>query len=188
MDTKLRWLLILAVLGVSGVLYANDAPVLTVPSDTQVVNEGDSLGFGVSANDPDGDSIILSAEGMPSGAAFVDNGDGTGSFSWEPGYCDSGVYEVRFIARDVGSPVMADTDYVEIEVVEVDRAPEVSDPGLQSVAEGDTLEFNVVCSDPDSCDSDMVYLVAEDLPTGASFVSDTGNPATGTFSWVPGYD
>ena len=166
----------------------NRAPVLTVPSDTQVVNEGDSLGFGVSANDPDGDSIILSAEGMPSGAAFVDNGDGTGSFSWEPGYCDSGVYEVRFIARDVGSPVMADTDYVEIEVVEVDRAPEVSDPGLQSVAEGDTLEFNVVCSDPDSCDSDMVYLVAEDLPSGASFVSDTGNPATGTFSWVPGYD
>ncbi|RKX22665.1 MAG: hypothetical protein DRP45_11185, partial [Candidatus Zixiibacteriota bacterium] len=56
------------------------------------------------------------------------------------------------------------------------------------MAEGETLEFNVICSDPDSCDSDMVYLVAEDLPSGASFVSDTGNPATGTFSWVPGYD
>ena len=188
MNTKLRLLLILAVLGMSGALYANDPPELTVPADTQVVNEGDSLGFGVSASDPDGDSVILLAEGLPAGAVFVDNGDGTGSFSWEPGYCDSGVYEVRFIARDVGSPVLADTDYVEIEVVEVDRAPEVSDPGIQSVLEGDTLEFSVTCSDPDSCDSDMVYLEAEDLPTGASFESDTGNPATGTFTWVPGYD
>ena len=165
----------------------NRPPVISVPPD-QVVDEGGSLSFDVSATDPDGDNLSFSAEGLPSGATFVDNGNGTGTFNFDPDYCQAGVYQVTFIVVDDGSPQLADTGVVQVTVVDVNRRPEISDPGPQVVDEGDTLVFGVTGTDPDVCDNDVVTLYGEDLPSGADFSGTPGNPATGTFTWVTDYD
>ncbi|MCB2230796.1 hypothetical protein KQH82_08790 [bacterium] len=77
----------------------NRGPKLT-PIRDHSVDEGQLLVFGVSAVDPDGDSITLSARSPFLTYAFVDSGNGSGSFSAEPSYYDSGSYHVTFVASD----------------------------------------------------------------------------------------
>jgi len=90
----------------------NNPPVLTVPGP-QSVNTGGHLNFGISAIDPDADSVILSAEDLPANANFDDNFDGTGTFDFNPDGAQAGSYDVRFIASD---GTKADTDFVDITV------------------------------------------------------------------------
>ena len=77
------------------------------PLGDQSVTEGNTLTFPVAASDPDGPvplvlSISNSSPSLPAAANFVDNGDGTGSFSWTPGSADVNVYSVTFAATDDG--------------------------------------------------------------------------------------
>ena len=58
-------------------------PVLTVPGP-QSVSENQNLQFGVSAVDPEGQSIDLRATGVPTGASFTDHRNNTGTFAWTP--------------------------------------------------------------------------------------------------------
>lgn len=64
------------------------------------VDEGRSLKFTVLASDPDRDPVALSASGLPSGASFNDNRNGTGAFSWTPLENQAGTYSVTFEASD----------------------------------------------------------------------------------------
>jgi len=157
----------------------NQAPEITCPG-SQSVDEGQLLEFVVSATDPDGTIPTLSAEDLPSGADFTDNGDGNGTFSWTPGYDQAGDYDVTFVASD---GFLEDSCVVDITVDNVNRPPVINCPGPQTVTEGELLEFVVSATDPDGT---IPSLSAEDLPSGASF-SDNGD-GTGTFSWTPGYD
>ena len=78
----------------------NNPPELD-PIGDKTIEEGQELYFTVSASDADGNIPSLSAGNLPTGAEFTDNGDGTGTFSWTPGYEQSGVYEnVHFEATD----------------------------------------------------------------------------------------
>jgi hypothetical protein len=77
-------------------IIPNRSPVLGAIGN-KTVNEGATLAFTVSASDPDGDAIALSATGLPTGATF----DATnGSFSWIPDFIRSGNYTVAFSAND----------------------------------------------------------------------------------------
>jgi hypothetical protein len=59
----------------------NAQPTLSLPGD-QSQDYHDALTFGISASDVNlGDSIALSASGLPSGLTFTDNGDRTGTVS-----------------------------------------------------------------------------------------------------------
>jgi uncharacterized protein (TIGR03437 family) len=73
-----------------------EAPVLTLPGDQAVV-AGNLLTFTVSAADPGGQPVILSAGTLPAGAAFDPN---SGAFSWTPAAAQQGVYTVAFTATD----------------------------------------------------------------------------------------
>ena len=84
---------------VTGGGVENRAPTVTAPL-TEQVNEGAHLAFTVTASDPDGDHVTLSADSVPSGASFADQGDNTGAFSWTPDAAQSGVYEVAFAGND----------------------------------------------------------------------------------------
>ncbi len=56
---------------IAGAVSAQQAPVLD-PIGSQSVDEGANLNFGVSASDPDLDSLILSAVNLPSNATLTD--------------------------------------------------------------------------------------------------------------------
>ncbi|VAW19110.1 hypothetical protein MNBD_BACTEROID05-585, partial [hydrothermal vent metagenome] len=83
----------------------NTAPVLSAVVDQSVV-EGDSLSFNVLSSDVDGDSLSLSASLLDGsalstiGASFVDNGDGTGSFSFVPSAAQVGSIALKFSVTD----------------------------------------------------------------------------------------
>jgi hypothetical protein len=78
---------------------ANTQPTLTVPG-AQSQDYHDSLTFGISATDPDpGDSVALSASGLPSGLNLTDNGDDTGTVSGTI-TAPPGVYTATFSADD----------------------------------------------------------------------------------------
>ncbi|MCK4857933.1 MAG: IPT/TIG domain-containing protein, partial [candidate division Zixibacteria bacterium] len=141
---------------VGGFTYvANSVPVIS-PIGSQTVVEGDNLNFGVSATDPDLDSLILTAENMPANATFTDHFDGTGSFDFNPDFIQAGIYNVTFIASD---GALADTEVVAITVNEAgNQAPELAAIGVQSVTEGDNLNIAVSATDPDL---DSLILSAE---------------------------
>ncbi|NNE07195.1 MAG: tandem-95 repeat protein, partial [Gemmatimonadetes bacterium] len=156
----------------------NRAPFITVPG-AQAVEEGDTLSFAVNATDPDGDPLTLGALELPSGAAFVDSGNGSGLFTFAPDFGQSGSYTIDFTASD-GSAV--DTAAVSIAVGDVNRAPAISTPDSRSVSEADSLALLVTATD---ADGDELVLSVEGVPANASF-EDRGD-GTGDFVFRPDY-
>ncbi|MDY6865631.1 MAG: Ig-like domain-containing protein, partial [Halobacteriota archaeon] len=124
-----------------GEVSVNRPPELDAIGDKSV-NEGVLLAFTVTASDPDGDTVTLDASPLPlpTGATFTDNGDGTGDFSWTPGFGQSGSYPVTFTASD-GS--LTDDEEITISVGDVNRPPELDAIGDKSVNEGVLLAFTV---------------------------------------------
>ncbi|MCR4394502.1 MAG: putative Ig domain-containing protein, partial [Dehalococcoidales bacterium] len=87
-------------------------PPLLEPIGNKSVSAGQTLVFTISATDPDGDSLIYSATGLPPGARFNPS---TRTFSWTPSNDQEGVYKnIRFEASD-GSLV----DFEDIQVIVV---------------------------------------------------------------------
>ncbi len=93
---------------------ANQPPAL-VEIGPRSVTEGETLAFNVTASDPNGTTPALFAENRPENSSFVDNGNGTGAFSFTPNNTQAGTYNVTFIAFD---GELADTEIVAIEVTE----------------------------------------------------------------------
>jgi len=160
-------------------LAQNVAPVLD-SIGPQSVNEGQVLSFRVHATDANGDSIILSATGVPSNASFSDSGNGSGSFTFSPDYTQAQVYNVTFIATDTAGA--ADSELVAITVNNVNLAPVLDLIGPQSVNEGLNLTFRVHATD---ADGDLITLTATNAPANSSF-SDSGN-GSGSFTFNPTY-
>jgi N-acetylneuraminic acid mutarotase len=83
--------------------HVNRPPVFA-PVGPQQASTTIPLSFTVSATDPDGDAVALSAANAPAGATFNPS---TGVFSWTPAYNQAGVYAVTFTATDNGTPAIA---------------------------------------------------------------------------------
>lgn len=88
-------------------VVTNTPPTLVLPAD-QTVQYSDGLSFGVTATDADGDTLVLSASGLPAGLSFIDNGDGTGSVSGNT-TAAPGSYVVTFNASDGANPAASQT-------------------------------------------------------------------------------
>jgi hypothetical protein len=150
------------------------------PITPPVVAEGDHLDLRVTANDPDGDSIALTAELLISNMAFTDSTGGVGGLTFDPDFSQEGVHQVRFIAM---SNSLADTALVDITVLNTNRAPvldTIASP--QTVAEGGALQFAITASDPDGA---VPALVALNVPVNASFVDSLNG--SGLFTFNPDY-
>jgi len=157
----------------------NQAPILAAIGN-QAVTEGDNLNLGITAIDPDGTTPALTATGLPSGASFIDNGNGTGTFDWTPGYTQAGVYNVTFTASD-GS--LTNDEIVEITVLEAgNQSPILASIGSQSTTENINLNFGVSASDPDGT---TPSLQTSALPANVTF-TDNGD-GSGVFDWTPDY-
>ncbi|HEX7077700.1 MAG TPA: Ig-like domain-containing protein, partial [Candidatus Eisenbacteria bacterium] len=147
---------------------SNRPPVVTAPP-TAMTDEGVLLTFGVSATDPDGDHVTLSAPGRPAGSSFTDNGDNTGTFSWTPTFADAGTYSVTFVGNDGnGGSANATTA---ITVNNVNRPPVANVGGPYTGVVNVSVSFNgTASSDPDG--------------DALSFAWDFGDGGTGTGSTV----
>jgi len=95
----------------------NNAPVLASIGNKSV-DEGSLLEFTVSATDADGDSLVYSASGVPTGASFNAS---TKTFSWAPAYNKSGTYSVTFTVSD-GS--LSDSETITITVADITSIPQ----------------------------------------------------------------
>jgi hypothetical protein len=138
------------------------------------VDENSNLSFTVTASDPDGDPLAVSASPLPDGATFD---PGTGLFSWTPTYDQAGEYHVTFEAGD-GEATASET--ILINVWNVDRPPVLEPIGPKSVDENVNLSFVLAASDPDG---DTLTFEIGNQPDGATF-----DFSTGAFSWTPTYD
>jgi len=150
----------------------NGPPVLTTIGNPSI-NENSPLSFLVTAFDPDGDTITFSAQNLPAGATFDVP---THTFSWTPNYTQAGSYDVTFIAS---AGLLQDSETITITVNNVNRPPVLATIGNKLVNENSTVSFSISATDADI--GDTITYSAQNLPTGATFVSPT-------FSWTPNYN
>lgn len=80
--------------------FSSNAPPVVDPIADKVVGLNQLVTFPVRAVDPQGETITLSAQNLPAGATFKDNGGGNGTFTWRPAIAQTGEYLVTFIASD----------------------------------------------------------------------------------------
>jgi hypothetical protein len=156
-------------------------PVLD-PIGNQPIDPGNLLEFTVTASDPDGDTLTLTASNLPSGATFVDNADGTGLFSWQTTEDDEGIYgPVLFKVTD--SDGLSDSEEITITVGDINQPPVLSEIGDHSLIAGEQFTLNLTAMDPDE---DNLNFTATDLPIGASLTNLSDDKAA--FSWTPDAD
>ncbi len=153
-------------------------PPILEPIGNIQVEPGELLTFTVTASDPDGGELTLTASNLPDGATFVDNGDGTGQFSWQTSIEDEGVYSA--IIFTASNSCASDSEEITITVGDVNQPPVLDPIGDHSLEAGELFTLDLSASDPDE---DELTFTATDLPTGAAF-TDNGD-GTASFSWTP---
>jgi photosystem II stability/assembly factor-like uncharacterized protein len=104
--------------------FVDHAPVLAaIGNKATLANQ--ILAFTVSATDSDATLPVLTAAGLPSGAAFVDSLDGHGAFAWTPAAAQVGTHLVTFRASD---GLLSDSEVVHITVLDSATSSVVSFP------------------------------------------------------------
>lgn len=161
----------------------NLPPSLSAIAD-QSLDEAETLEIDISASDPEGDAISLSAENLPAFASFSDAGDGSGTITFTPDFEDGGIYSaIQIIATDDGVPAKSDTATFDLTVAEVNRMPDISAISNQEMEETETLVIILSASDPD--DNDLSFSV-NNLPQ-FGVLNDNGD-GSGTITLMPGFD
>ncbi|MFC1537664.1 putative Ig domain-containing protein, partial [Gemmatimonadota bacterium] len=147
-------------------------PVLSAVGDL-TVTENSLLKVNLQAEDASGEGITFDADSLPDGAQVFP----LGLFKFRPGFDQAGSYSVTIYAFDASGNY--DEETITLTVEDLNRKPELVADN-QAVAEGDTLQFDIVAVDPDG---DELSYAAYDLPTGAVF-----DEVAGTFDWIPAQD
>jgi len=81
------------------VLNTNRPPTASTTGKQQV-KEGETINVTVTASDPDADPLTLTATGLPTGAIFTDNKNGTATLVWATKVGDAGDYTVPITVKD----------------------------------------------------------------------------------------
>ena len=80
--------------------FSDNPPPAVDPIEDKTIGLNELITFTVRAVDPRGETVTLTAEGLPFGATFKNNGDGTGTFTWRPSISQGGEHTIIFIASD----------------------------------------------------------------------------------------
>jgi hypothetical protein len=161
-----------------GSSHSQNLPPVFDPVGTCYVNEGDTLNINLFATDPDGDILKIWVLGSPPNVVFSDDGEGYANFCWVPEFIgpqssSGSPFELFFVASD-GS--LATQMEVKVNVINVNRPPELILPDSFSIGANTELVFQVRAEDKDK---EEVRIRAVDLPGGA------GLDEEGIFSWTP---
>jgi len=161
------------------VAQVNLPPVLSTIGGQSVV-ENNNLSFLVSSSDPDGNIPVLTISIPPSGATFIDSGNGAGSFAWTPSFLQSGTYNVTVYATD--DSLVTDSEIVAITVIDAgNQLPVLATIGVQSVNENIALSFALSSTDAESTPT----LSSTSLPSGATLTDNLDG--SGSFDWTPDF-
>jgi hypothetical protein len=152
---------------------ANQSPVLA-PIGSVGVAVGQPVALLLSASDADGDALAFSATGLPSGAVFLDGGNGMAAFDWTP--AQAGNTAITFSVTDGAA---SDSERVVVTVGGVNAAPVLAPIGDQTVPVGETLSLAIQASDPEG---GALVFDAAGLPTGADFQDFGGGNAELSFA------
>ena len=189
------------------VINANGAPVFDDLTGWRIF-ESQPMAFSAFAYDPDNPgheppipnesgeirertpespaTVTYAVEGLPPGATFDPL---TTLFFWQPEFDQAGTYELTFTATDdgdgTGVPLTVESR-VSIEVMNLNRAPEIDPIANQMVSRDNVLEIPVNVTDPDG---NPLSLSAENAEPGfplPEFVTFTDNgDGTGLFRLTP---
>lgn len=149
----------------------NRRPEINLPGDI-AIDENQPLSVLISATDPDGDMLVISAASLPVGATFAH-----GLLSWTPTYSQAGEYAIRFTASDGHADGEAAAT-VNVTVNNVNRAP-VADAGADQVVsdlDRDGVE-TVVLNGHASQDADGDTLTYRWTNAAGSVLATTAAPA-----------
>jgi hypothetical protein len=120
--------------------------------------QGQAVSFSVSATDPDGQQVTLSASNLPANASFSPNPavgvpTATGNFTFTPDFNQSGSYAVTFTAQDAGGAQATTAATIVVTELQFDRlfstSAENQNPvgGLRG-SQGVYFPINLVTSQP----------------------------------------
>ncbi len=140
-----------------------DPPVVTVNNPGNQTNTaGDTVSLGLLASASNGDSVTLSATGLPPGLTITSSGI-SGTIASDAG--STTPYSVTITATDASAGVSASQPFSWTV-----NAPTVSlmSPGNQTNAAGDTVSLGVLAS---ASNGDSVTLSATGLPPGLTMTS-----------------
>jgi hypothetical protein len=162
----------------------NNPPVLAAISD-QTMAEGARLNVPLSASDPDGDQITLTATNLPAFGVFLNNGDGTGSVNFTPGFADAGTFTgIQVRATDAGG--LSDSKTFTLIVTDVTPSTDLTVnidikpgacPNRLSVKAGGILQLAVLgTQNLDVNNIDLTTVKLEGVPNLSSLVEDVAAP------------
>ena len=156
------------------VIAVNDSPVLDAISD-YTINEDSAGTINISSIDPERPPILSAV--LPGFATILDNSDGTGIISLNPGFSDAGTYSISVTATDADDTTLSQTENFVLSVNNTNRAPAISPINNITIPMIELYSFTIQASDPDG---DEISFSASGLPAGAIL-----NGTTGLLSWAP---
>ncbi|MCJ7725043.1 MAG: putative Ig domain-containing protein, partial [Acidimicrobiia bacterium] len=151
------------------VANTNRAPALTNPGPRSSA-EGDLVALLVVGSDPDGNTLVWSASGLPAGLSLD---PATGLISGTIGFdaAPASPFSVTVRATDDGVPVLFTEVAFSWTVADTNRAPMVASPGDRANGESDVIFLPIPASDPDG---DLLTWSATGLPPGLSIDAVSG--------------
>ncbi|MCP1728648.1 hypothetical protein J2T60_002662 [Natronospira proteinivora] len=151
---------------------ANQPPEFTSSPETEA-DVGEAYHYEVTATDPEGDPIELSALELPDWLSLSDQGDGNGELSGTPEETDEGEHEVRLLVADDRGGENEQTFTIEVEDIE---APEFTSTPLTRAEPGESYEYVINASGDELTFSAPVlpdWLTLNDQGDGVAELSGT---------------
>ncbi len=172
----------------SGVDSPPQNPPRVSAGDAYEVNEMETLQFNVTADDPDGTAVTLSASPLIRNSSFKSTGGvlASGTFTFTPDYTQQGIYNLTFGAIDpVGNK---SHKIVTIKVNNINRPPVLSVEPQSNIKEGALLTLPVTVSDPDNDNLAITAFALPEnpekpLPDNSMFIESTR-----TFTFTPDFE
>ena len=157
----------------------NSAPTLESIGNRSIA-EGQSLALRASASDTDipADGLRYTLGANPPSGMTID--PETGDIAWTPEESQGPEsYQVTVIVTDDGEAALSDSTVFEVNVDEVNVAPELAAIGGRTVNEGGTVSFTASATDSDEPANGLTFSLDSGAPEGAVI-----DPQTGQFVWT----
>ncbi|MEX2494796.1 MAG: putative Ig domain-containing protein, partial [Woeseia sp.] len=159
----------------------------TAPSFTstpiETATEGVEYRYDITATDPNGDPLVITAPTLPDWLTFTDNGDGTAVLTGTPTENDLGEHDVRLEATDGTDIAVQLFTITALDASSGNNPPAFTSDPVTEASEGAAYAYDIAATDDDG---DPLTITAPTLPDWLTFedngdgtASLTGSPAAG---------